>query len=157
LREKFTTMQSIKMVIVFIVACHFVLVACNSKKTNRKKYLLEIKNTEKDFNVSIKALGVAEAFALYADSNAVILRGNDSIIKGKSAIRSYYSKPFFNGASVKWAPDFSEVSANGDLAYSYGKYVWVLKDSTGKENTYKGIYHTLWKKQPDGRWKYVWD
>jgi ketosteroid isomerase-like protein len=151
------TMHSREKMIAFIVVCQFIMIACNSKKTNEENYLQEIEKTEKDFNASIAALGVAEAFALYADSNAVILRGNDSLIKGRSAIRNYYSRPVFNGASVKWAPDFSEVSANGDMAYSYGKYVWLLKDSTGKESVYKGLYHTIWKKQPDGSWKYVWD
>ena len=100
---------------------------------------------------------MAEAFYLYADSNAVILRGNDSLIRGKAAIRNYYSMQKFKGASVDWAADFSEVSASGDMAYSYGKYVWILKDSSGKENEYKGMYHTIWKKQVDGSWKYVWD
>jgi ketosteroid isomerase-like protein len=150
-------MQSKKIVIIYILACQFMLLACNSKKVIRENYLKEIEKTEKDFNSSIKTLGVAEAFYLYADSNAVILRGNDSLIKGKSAIRNYYSKPLFNRASVDWKPDFSEVSSTGDIAYSYGRYVWLLKDSTGNEKEYKGLYHTIWKKQPDGSWKYVWD
>jgi ketosteroid isomerase-like protein len=146
-----------KEVIACMIACQLMLFACKDKKTNPENYLLEIEKTEKDFNAAIASIGVAEAFALYADSNAVILRGNDSLIRGKSAIRNYYSRPVFNQASVQWAPDFSEVSASGDLAYSYGKYVWLLKDSTGKENIHRGLYHTIWKKQPDGSWKYIWD
>lgn len=150
-------MYSKKTKALFIVSSLFLLYACNGNKTNRDINLQEIEKTEKDFKTSIARLGVAEAFFLYADSNAVILRANDSLIKGKSAIRDYYSMPQFKGASVNWTPDFTEVSASGDMAYSYGKYVWLLKDTTGKENEYKGLYHTIWKKQSDGSWKYVWD
>lgn len=142
--------------IVLIFCSLFLFYACN-KKNNQNTYLQEIEKTEKDFKSSISSLGLAEAFYLYADSNAVILRGNDSLIRGKAAIRNYYSMAKFTGASVDWAADFIEVSASGDMAYSYGKYVWLLKDSSGKENEYKGLYHTIWKKQMDGSWKYVWD
>ena len=146
-----------KKVSVFIFSSLFIFYACNSNKTTRDTYLQEIAKTETDFKFSITSLGVAEAFFLHADSSAVILRGNDSLIKGRAAIRNYYSSPQFKDESVNWAPDFIEVSASGDMAYSYGRYVWLLKDSTGKENEYKGLYHTIWKKQTDGSWKYIWD
>ena len=149
-------MRSKRIIMLFVVTGLFILHACNNK-TNRNTYLLEIEKTEKDFKSAIATLGAAEAFFLYADSNAVILRENDSLIKGKAAIRNYYARPLFKGASVNWEPDFSEVSISGDMAYSYGKYVWILRDSTGKENEYKGLYHTIWKKQTDGSWKYTWD
>ena len=143
--------------LVFLFCSSFIVCACNDSKKNRASYMQEIATTENEFKVSITALGVAEAFYFYADSSAVILRANDSLIKGRAAIRNYYSRPQFKDASVNWTPDFIEVSASGDMAYSYGRYVWLLKDSTGKENEYKGLYHTIWKKQPDGSWKYSWD
>jgi len=43
------------------------------------------------------------------------------------------------------------------LAYTYGKYTWQIKDTQGKITKYQGIFHTVWKKQSDGTWKYVWD
>jgi ketosteroid isomerase-like protein len=58
---------------------------------------------------------------------------------------------------VKWSPDFIDVSKEGDMAYTYGKYVWQSPDSTGKMNVSNGIFHTVWKRQVDGSWKYVWD
>ena len=101
--------------------------------------------------------GIAEAFWFFADSNAVIKRQNDTLIHGKENIRKFYSADFYTKASVKWSPDFVEVSSGGDLGYTYGKYVWQSKDSTGKTQEYKGIFHTVWKRQKDGGWKYVWD
>jgi len=101
--------------------------------------------------------GIAEGFWFYADSNAVIKRQNDTLIKGKENIRNYYSAVFYKTASVKWTPDFIEVSESGDMGYTYGKYLWQSKDSTGMISESRGVFHTVWKKQANGRWKYVWD
>jgi ketosteroid isomerase-like protein len=117
----------------------------------------EIVKAEKDFETMAAEKGVAEAFAFFADSNAVIKRQNDSLIHGKEGIRNYYMNPFYKNAVAKWSPDFVDVSTNGDLAYTYGKYTWEFKDSAMKSNFYSGVFHTVWKKQNDGSWRYVWD
>ena len=101
--------------------------------------------------------GIAEAFWFYADSNAVIKRNNDSLIHTKEGIRNFYAADFYKSASVKWSPDFIDVSPDGNMAYTYGKYLWQSKDSTGKPLEFSGIFHTVWKRQKDGSWKYVWD
>ena len=101
--------------------------------------------------------GIAEAFYFFADLNATIKRQNDTLIHGKDPIKNYYSTPFYQKATVKWSPDFVDASPDGDMGYTYGKYVWSSTDSTGKPITFKGVFHTVWKRQADGSWKYVWD
>ena len=56
-----------------------------------------------------------------------------------------------------WKPDYVDVSESGDLAYTYGKYTFTSRDSTGRKVVSKGIFHTVWKRQEDGSWKFVWD
>ena len=56
-----------------------------------------------------------------------------------------------------WKPDFVDVSASGDLAYTYGAYTYSYKDSTGAIVEQGGIFHTVWKRQADGGWRFVWD
>jgi ketosteroid isomerase-like protein len=116
-----------------------------------------IRQAESDFEKMAHEKGIAEAFAFYADSNAVIKRKNDSLITGKQNIRNFYSSNFFKTAAVNWAPDFIDASPDGNLGYTYGKYTWISIDSTGKKEENKGVFHTVWKKQKDGSWKYVWD
>jgi ketosteroid isomerase-like protein len=117
----------------------------------------EIVQAEKDFEKMAAEKGIAEAFGYFADSNAVIRGANDSLIRGKEGIRNFFSADRFKSASVKWSPDFADASSSGDLGYTYGKYTWQSKDSTGKTNESSGIFHTVWKKQKDGSWKFVWD
>jgi len=132
--------------------------SCNTgSDTLQEKAKKEIAQAEKDFEKMASDKGIAEAFWFFADSNAVIKRRNDTLIQGKENIRNYYSDEFYKTASVKWSPDFIEVEGKGDLGYTFGKYTWQSKDSYGKMNEAQGVFHTVWKKQKDGSWKYVWD
>ena len=131
-----------------------------SKKTeviNPDTLKAEVAKAEDDFKNLSESKGIAEAFYAFADKHAVIKRDNDSLIQGKEAIKTYFDNPKFKKASVTWKPEFVDVSADGTLAYTYGKYVWTSTDSLGNKKDFKGRFHTVWKKQKDGSWKYVWD
>jgi len=56
---------------------------------------------------------------------------------------------------IRWKPLRAEVSESGDLGYTWG----VAESGPAKEGPFKpyGIYVTIWKRQPDGRWKFVYD
>ena len=43
------------------------------------------------------------------------------------------------------------------MAYTYGEYEFTSLDTLGKSKVSKGIFHTVWKRQGDGTWKYVYD
>jgi ketosteroid isomerase-like protein len=134
-----------------------IIVSCKPS-INKEEVKLEIYNTEKAFEKMCTEKSVADAFYFYADSNATINRGNDSLIKGKEAIKIYYQKRQNNNATVNWTPDFIEVSECGTLGYTYGKYTWKVKNKDNDSiKEYIGIFHTVWKKQKDNTWKYVWD
>lgn len=100
--------------------------------------------------------GVQKAFVYFAADSAVILRKNH-LLKGKEAIRFQYVSFPKNGSKLEWAADFADVSASGDLGYTYGKYTLTSTDSVGKTTKNEGVFHTVWKRQPDGRWRFVWD
>ena len=144
-----------------IVFCtlSLLLLSCTKKTEvkNPEVSKAEIAKAEDDFKNLSQSKGIAAAFYAFADDNAVIKRENDSLIKGKENIKTYYSNPKFLKAGVTWKPDFIAVSDDGTLGYTYGKYVWTATDSLGNKKEFKGRFHTVWKKQKDGSWKYVWD
>jgi ketosteroid isomerase-like protein len=122
----------------------------------REKAKKEIEATEKEFAFFCKKEGLEAAFFKYADNDAVIHRDN-KIIKGKLAIREFYRNRPAKNISLDWAPEFVAVSISGDLGYTYGNFTYISRDSLGKANEFKGIFHTVWKKQSDGTWRFVWD
>ncbi len=140
----------------FLIVAMILLVACNATRT-KEEYKAEIVKVETEFQSMAAEKGVAEAFSYYADENGVIKRDNDSLIKGKDAIRNYYSNPLYKHVRVIWSPDYVEVAKGGDMAYTYGRYKWVLVDEQGSKKEYTGVFHTVWKRQVDGSWRYVWD
>jgi len=129
---------------------------CNPA-VDKNKIKDDIFKTEKEFEKMTSEKGIAEAFFYFADEQGVILRENDSLIIGKENIKAYYEKKNYNNTKVNWIPDFIDVSDCGTLAYTYGKYVWTFISENSDTLRNKGVFHTVWKKQADNTWKYVWD
>lgn len=101
--------------------------------------------------------GIPVAFLHFSAEDVVLMR-NNSLIIGKEALRARYSD--LNptpGTSLTWKPDFVDVSSSGDMAYTYGQYVYSQTDSLGNVRSDTGVFHTVWKRQADGSWKFVWD
>ena len=58
---------------------------------------------------------------------------------------------------LMWEPIKVDVSADGTLGYTWGRYDFTNKGQDGKPVTQSGIYLTVWKRQADGKWRYVFD
>jgi len=152
--------QMIKMTIQILVvfAVSIILISCEPvyQKDLMEQYKTEILNTETAFAKMAKDQGVQKAFLKYASNEAVLKRGN-KLIKGRQAIKEYFDNQTLKDVKLEWEPDFIDVSVAGDLGYTYGEYNFKATDSTGKIIKDKGMFHTVWKKEGDGKWRYVWD
>jgi len=131
------------------------LISCRDGK--QKTAAEDIILTEQSFEKMARDSGVAVAFHHFAAPDAVILRENDSLIRGKQAIMMYYEKNRLPGLSLTWQPDTVIVARGGDLGFTYGGYRLSITDSSGQTTERRGIFHTIWKKQSDGSWRFVWD
>jgi ketosteroid isomerase-like protein len=138
------------------ITCILMLTGC-VHKFDRDTSKNEIIRTEKEFEKMAAQKSIAEAFYFFADENAVIKREHDTLIMGKENILKYYENKRNPDVTLNWTPDFVNVSEDGTLGYTYGKYLWKSKDQTGAAVEYRGIFHTVWKRQKDGSWRYVWD
>ncbi|MFD1314041.1 YybH family protein [Namhaeicola litoreus] len=118
----------------------------------------EILKVEGEFAEMAQKEGIKKAFLFYAAEDAVLMRGK-KMIKGKKSLQSYFEENSNSDkkVSLTWKPDFVEVSNSGDLGYTYGKYVFRSTDSLGVVITDEGFFHTVWKKQNNGDWRFVWD
>lgn len=144
--------------LVAAIAITLSLASCNSGNCTDKEALRkQITETEKAFEKMAADSGIANAFYYYAAENAVIKRGNDSLIHGRETIKNFYSKPSPGKRKVTWNPDFVDVSDDGTMAYTYGSYLWVITPDSGAVQEYRGVFNTIWQRQVDGKWKYVWD
>lgn len=146
----------------YLGACFFIIlvsVGCSSKPSEAQlsSWKDEIRATEKAFSDLAQTAGIPKAFSTYAAPDAVILR-NDRLIKGISDIEKHLNATENSSSnSLTWSPEFVEVSNSGDLGYTYGNYIYTTVDALGNTKVYKGIFHTVWKRQKDGKWRFVWD
>jgi len=116
----------------------------------------EILNAEACFQQMAKDSGVAVAFERFAAPDAVINR-NDVLLVGLDAIVKHMKSSKTTDVKLLWNPDFVDASDDGTLGYTYGKYTFSAIDPEGKPISSTGVFHTVWKRQPNGEWKYVWD
>lgn len=116
----------------------------------------EILAVEAAFDSVAQKNGLPIAFKTYAAPDGVIRRGKN-IIQGKEAIFSWYTEDSLPNETLSWKPDFVDVSSSGDMGYTYGSYVFTSTDSAGTKKERTGKFHTVWKRQPDGSWKFVYD
>ena len=137
-----------------------ILASCNSRNEehNIEKWKSEIVETERAFAEMAKAEGIPKAFVTYAAEDAILMR-NNTLISGKDAIKNSFGNQDQGAGNVElaWEPDFVDVSRSGDLGYTYGKYTYSVTDSSGAVKLDSGIFHTVWKRQSNGDWRFVWD
>ena len=139
----------------YIIILLLVFSACTSREPEvvdtSRVALQEIQQTDIDFSNFSKEHGMRKAFLQYIDDDGILMRDNAMPIVGASAI-DYIASRNDSSILLTWEPRGGDVAASGDLGYTYG--VYEMKDSA---NTQKGTYVTIWKKQPNGKWKFVLD
>ena len=139
-----------------------ILILCSCsveiEKNSVEKWKNEILETEQNFAKMAGEEGISNAFMAYAAEDAVVMRNNKLVI-GKENLAKHFEKQSSGPKDEKlsWKPDFVDVSASGDLAYTYGHFTYAYTDSTGTKIESSGVFHTVWKRQADGSWRYVWD
>lgn len=136
----------------------FLFIACSNEPSEPQisQWKEEVRLAEKAFNDMAQEKGLIEAFEHFAAEDGVIRRSK-KIIQGKADIRDWYEKDVRPNETLTWVPTFIDVSKSGDLAYTYGDFTFTSYDTLGNEKQNRGIFHTVWKRQKDGSWKYVWD
>lgn len=131
------------------------LLSCTDKIKVKEMWVEEIRKTEQAFAHMADTAGIEAAFIYYAANEAVLNR-NNQLIKGKKAIEAYFANKAaaYKNIKLSWEPELIEIAEAGDLAYTYGSYQMV---NTETNETTTGIFHTVWKRQESGVWRYVWD
>ncbi len=142
----------VMMTLVLFAAC--ITEERGSSEEMMQAWKQEIKDAEAAFAQMAKEEGMNEAFRSFAADNAVLMRGNQ-LIEKKTGIAEYMKDQ--NSKGLAWSPEFVDVAKSGDLGYTYGYYTFSYEDQEGNPAESKGVFHTVWKRQEDGSWKFVWD
>lgn len=105
----------------------------------------EIEAAEANFAAEADRIGIVPAFRQFVGPDAVMFLPRPVIINPR------LDKANWPG-NLDWRPEGIGVSADGSTAFSLGPSAWRFPQSTDH-----GYYLTIWKRQPDGGWKFVVD
>ena len=91
-----------------------------------------------------------QSFGGYVAEEGIFF-GRKGPLRGRAAVVAAWT-PFFEGkeAPFSWEPEVVEVLPSGSLALTSGP----VRDPKG---TLIGTFSTIWRLEPDGRWRVVFD
>jgi ketosteroid isomerase-like protein len=112
-----------------------------------------LRQLEADFVAEVAKQGHAAFLTYFAEDGVELVDGGG--IDTRDDMRKH--PPWPDGTTLTWTPVKAEMSASGDLGYTYGNYIYTAKNKDGKLVANYGKYTSIWKKQKDGQWKVVVD
>jgi len=98
--------------------------------------------------------GVAQAFRDYAAPQGMIFPQGANPVTGRDKIFQLMQQ---NRGALTWTPRGADISRAGDLGYTWGEYQFHEGTTNAPSPVHYGKYLTIWKRQPDGEWRFVAD
>jgi ketosteroid isomerase-like protein len=120
------------------------------QKSAGNRDLDSLVNTERSFSRTAGERGTRDAFlAFLADDGIVFAPGPEN---GKKTWEARPARP----GLLSWEPIYADISAAGDLGYTTGPWEFRPRGADDKPVAF-GNFMTIWKKQPDGTFKFLLD
>jgi hypothetical protein len=104
---------------------------------------------ERAFAARAAVVGISPSFLEYMADDAVIFGPDPVMAKAFYGARPAGKTPKEGGTLLAWWPNLAGVARSGDLGFTTGPAT-----IDGKRGVF---YFTVWARQPDGAWKWVYD
>ena len=116
--------------------------------------LQDMVKTEQAFSKMAEEKNARDAFMAYIADDGLLFR--PGAVNGKKWMLEHPVPPSDKKPLLAWQPSFAGMSASGDMGWTTGP--WEFKgDIKDEKPSGYGHFVTVWKKQPDGSWKFVVD
>jgi ketosteroid isomerase-like protein len=115
-----------------------------------------VREADSAFALAADLQGTGVAFSTFVAPQGVVFAGTE-VVSGTEAVRALYDEQQRRGATLNWRPVLADAAESGDLGMTVGEYVFVGKGPTGAVVQRFGKYLTIWKRQPNGSWRFVVD
>ncbi len=135
-----------------IIIAAILFSSCSSQHNDSSKQAAEqIKSADLAMSDLATKEGFYQALLKYADDSLIIPREGKLPMIGKTEVEKGWAEKSML-KELTWKPLRAEASQSGEMGYSFGYAIYQGKDTTTYTN-----YCTIWKKQKDGSWKFVYD
>jgi ketosteroid isomerase-like protein len=104
---------------------------------------------EENFNKLVARKGIKDGFLAVADPEGIVFKPDAKLIT------QFYGSIDKQPGNLSWKPKFARISANGDLAFTAGPYIY--ETSKTDEDKVYGDYVSVWRNDGDGNLKLLID
>jgi ketosteroid isomerase-like protein len=143
-------------IITCLLLAHLAVVNPAKAAVDKDKLKSEVAAMEDAFCAMAKEQGLLAAFQHFAAPDVAFIDTDPRKFRGPAAVQERIG-PDQPGAALTWSAYYTDISDDGTLGYNYGRYESRRTGKDGKEVVRGGWFLTIWKRQPDGSWKYVMD
>ena len=119
-----------------------------AQKTSTAK-VQTVLDAEENFNKLTAHKGIKDAFLAVADPEGIVFKPN------ARNITEFYSSIDKQPGKLSWKPNFARISAQGDLAFSAGPYVY--QNGKSDDDKVYGDYVSVWRTDADNNLKLLID
>ena len=110
--------------------------------------------TERAFSRTSEEKGIRESFTEFIADEGILFR--PTAVPGKKWMQENPLPPSTTRPLLTWQPIFAAISRAGDLGYTTGPWQYKNDIKDAKPAAF-GNFMTIWKKQPNGVWRFVLD
>jgi ketosteroid isomerase-like protein len=144
------------LVVAFLVATIVLPIARPTVAASPKASAEMLKQLEGEFMKAAAEQGSQGYMSYYAEDSVELPNGGP-IIQSKTNIAKGMDFLDDKNNRLMWTPVGADISASGDLGYTYGTFEFHTKNRDGKPVIEHGKYTSIWKQQKDASWKVVLD
>lgn len=102
---------------------------------------------ERAFAADAGEHGWIPAFRTFAAPDGVVIQGGEIV----NARERFSALPDDGSRTLAWWPAFAAIARSGDLGFTTGPYI------AGGTDEIRGHYFTVWRRQRDGAWLWIFD
>ena len=143
-----------KFILCLIISMLLLGIATTAQKSAADSPLRSMVATERAFAKASEEKGTRESFMQFIAEDGILFRPGP--VAGKKWMQEHPVPASDKRPLLAWQPTFADISADGDMGYTFGPWEFKSDIKDVKPAGY-GHFATIWKKQPEGNWKFAID
>ena len=139
-----------KVFVVLLLASACAAVASAQRGGDAGSALRSMVESERAFSRASVERGISAAFVAFSADDGVIFRNTPLNSK------KFWTERGQVPGVLTWQPAYADIARAGDLGYTFGPWEFRQKSLEDKPAGH-GHFVTVWRRQPDGSWKFAAD
>ena len=135
-------------------------IGCGEAKARSSAARSEVERAATAFHQALRTNDM-DAFMSYVADDVVLMPPGEAAVRGKAALQAWYASFLSQYRTSSLTLSAREVFVREGFAVEVGTFEWGLTPAAGGAPVLdRGSYMQVWKRQPDGNWRFereIWN